>query len=106
MEIIDKKMFTKTSQGYGFAPVLTEHGWSLCLFDSRDDYENNIVNTNFVLQDPELTLWSEYWQVASALKSIIANINNDVSNWMNPPKPQEGVNLVGGLGNPYGWKLD
>lgn len=101
-----KKMFTQTSSGFGFAPVLNKDGWCLMMFDSREDFEQDKPNDDFLLQDPIMTEWHDYWKVASILKGMITRINTDVENWMKAPKQKEKVDLIGGINNPFGWKLD
>lgn len=82
--ILDKKMFVKTSQGFGFAPVLNQNGWALMMFSSQDNFNRNIPDRDFLIQELELSTWTDYWQIASYLKNEINLINGQVNDWMNP----------------------
>lgn len=83
-KILDKKMFVRTSQGFGFAPVLTPNGWSLMMFSSSKNYEENRPVDDFIFQVDEFDSWRDYWELASYLKASVSRINFHVNRWMNP----------------------
>lgn len=81
-KILNKKVFCKTSDGYGFAPVqIDENKWVVMMFESEEKFNNNQPVNDFLFEHDEFNDFKTCWIISTRFKKTIELINSEIHQW-------------------------